>query len=193
VGKLLLLLAVVAVVAEVATPRVLERDVEQRVDEVVRAADVAAVVGGFPFLPPLLDEGRVASLDVTLSDVDADPLTLTEVRFDFDELVVSRRSLLRGEVVVQDLGAGRVDAEIRTEDLAAAAGLPAGAIPDELSGSVTVDRRALELAGRALSLPEGVVPCDPELELDGEVVRLGCGFDEVPEVLRRAVATEPAA
>jgi hypothetical protein len=185
---LLVMLVAAALIAEALTPRVIEGRVEQAVAAAIpQAADVAAVVGDTPFLPPLLTEGHVASLDVRLRDVATPAVTVAAVDFAFEDVVLDRRALLRRELVVHDLGAGRVRAEVAAEDLVAALDLPTDRLPDAVTDAIDVEAGLIELAGRAagsVRLPEGLLPCDPAVTVRHAVVELTCEVSELPPILR---------
>lgn len=181
--------AVVGVVAEVALPPLVESRVEQAVEERVSgAARVEAETGDFPYVPGLLLDGLVDRLDVTLREVEGERITLATVALQLEGIEVDRSRLPSGEVEIVDLAAGAVLVEIEE-----------GAISEALGVPVSLDAGMVEVAGRALQVvaPEGpsmqlpvdedLLPCTPDVELSGPVVRLTCELDQVPSVLVRAL------
>lgn len=190
--RMLLILAVAAaVVAELALPAFIEARVERTVEEHTSGdARVDADAGDFPFLPGLLSDGVVDRLDVTLSEVGGQAITISRVTMGLEGIEVDRSRLLAGAVEVVGIASGHVLVEVEEQAISDALGVP-----------VDLDPAMIDLAGRALEVvapggpslqlpvPEEMLPCAPDIEVVDGVARLSCEFDEVPGVLLRALET----
>lgn len=133
------MLAVLAVAAELVSPRLAESRIEAGVRQKARnAASVEADIDSFPFLPRLLLEGRIRNLTITLREVVQQRLTITTVRFGLGGVQLDREALLQRRIRVTDIDSGTVTAEITGDALTSLLGpvtlppgtrLPAGTFP----------------------------------------------------------------
>ena len=182
------LLAVVAVVGELAAPGLVEAGVEETVRANTRdVAHVKAHTSGSPFLPALLLRGHIEHLDVTLREVAGAQLPIGTVALQIDGIHLDRGAMYRGEVEIDELEQGTVVVELEERELAALLGVPIDLESDlveQVGGAVQV---AAAGVGERIPVPEELLPCAPDLDVDPPYVRLSCTFDEVPGVLRAAI------
>jgi hypothetical protein len=182
------LLAVVAVVGELAAPGLVEAGVEETVRANTRdVAHVKAHTSGSPFLPALLLRGHIEHLDVTLREVAGAQLPIGTVTLQIDGIHLDRGAMYRGEVDIDELERGTVVVELEEQELAALLGVPVDLDSDlveQVGGAVQV---AAAGVGERIPVPDELLPCAPDLDVDPPYVRLSCTFDEVPGVLRTAI------
>lgn len=165
---LLLGVAALAVVAEVAAPMLVESRVEERVrGNVAGAAGVDADAGRFPFVPRLLLDTEVRSLAVTLDEVTGYAVPFAEVTFELEGIHLDRDALFDGEVEVTDIDTGVATVAVDNEALGA------------IGGDVTAN-------AAGIAVPELLLPCAPQAEESGDRVELSCEIQQVPSVLVRA-------
>jgi hypothetical protein len=187
-GFVLLVAAIAAVAGELLLPSM----VESRVEEQVRAntdgeAVVEAEVGTFPFLPTLLLDGRVDSLDVQLLELSGREVTFGDVHFGLEGIQLDREVMLGGQLRITSIDVGYVRIEVVDERLGAAMESVERLGPE----AVRLRDRALELAPEgeaAVEFPidERLVPCTPDIEMEGDTAVLTCEFQDVPPVLLEA-------
>lgn len=175
--RLLVLLAVVWLVVELAAIPVAGRLIEQQVAARSRGiADVDARVGTFPVLTRFVTTGSVNSVAVTLDRVVRLGLTFTEVRFDLDGVGVDRGALLTRKVRITHIDTGTVTATIDLD------GLPPG--PGSGTGrNIRVAGRSLVLGRVTLQLSSELFPCDPRVRQLGRRVIASCVLTDVPPIL----------
>jgi hypothetical protein len=182
------LLAVVAVVGELAAPGLVEAGVEETVRANTRdVAHVKAHTSGSPFLPGLLLRGHVEHLEITLREVGGAPLPIGTVALQVDGIHLDVGAMYRGEIEVDDVEQGTVMIELEEQELSALLGVPVDLDSDlveHVSGAVQV---AAAGAGERIPVPEELLPCAPDLDVDPPYVRLSCTFDGVPGVLKTAL------
>jgi hypothetical protein len=183
------LLAVVALVGELAAPGLVEAGIEETVRANTRdVAHVNARTSGSPFLPGLLLRGHVDSLEITLREVAGTQLPIGTVSLRVDGIHLDRGAMYRGDIEVDDVEQGAVVVEFEEQELSALLGVPVDLDSDLLehvSGAVQVAAAGL---GERIPVPEELFPCAPDLDIDPPYARLSCTFDEVPGVLRAAMA-----
>jgi hypothetical protein len=95
--------------------------------------------------------------------------------------------MYRGEVEIDELERGTVVVELEEQELAALLGVPVDLDSDlveQVGGAVQV---AAAGVGERIPVPDELLPCAPDLDVDPPYVRLSCTFDEVPGVLRTAI------
>ena len=182
------LLAVVGVVGELAAPGLVEAGVEETVRANTRdVAHVKAHTSGSPFLPGLLLRGHIEHLDVTLREIAGAQLPIGTVTLQIDGIHLDRGAMYRGGVEIDELDRGTVVVELEEQELAALLGVPIDLdsdLVDHVGGAVQV---AAAGVGERIPMPEELLPCTPDLDVDPPYVRLSCSFDEVPGVLRAAM------
>lgn len=179
VVALLVLVAGLGGVAEVAAPMLVEARVEQRVEERTDGQSrVDADAGAFPFLPGLLLDGEMDHLSITLTEIGGVEVPLARVTFALEGILLDRDALFRGETEVTDIESGRVTALIDE------GGVDPGV--DLSPGQVEVLDGVVGLPGMEAALPPVMMPCTPEATSSEDGVALTCTFEHVPEVLVRA-------
>jgi hypothetical protein len=174
--------------AELLAPRLLEEQIEEQVRvNTGEVATVEAELGGFPFLPGLLLDGRVETLDLRLEELAGREVTFGEVEVALEGILLDRDVLWGGELRVTGIDVGTIRLELVDERIGAVSD-----VVDRLgSDAVRLRDRALELAPQGvqpvqLPLDDDLLPCSPSAELDGDVVRLECEFEDVPPMLLEA-------
>lgn len=172
----LILVAGLWLVGELAAIPVADRLIEQRVAERSRGiASVHATVGTFPVVARLVITGRVNSVTVTLDRVERLNLTFAQVRFDLEGAHIDRGALLRREARITAVERGTVTAIV---DLG---GLPPGVA--RLGRNVRVRSRTLLLGPTSFSLSFDILPCDPDARFANDQVILSCTIRDVPPAL----------
>ena len=182
------LVAVVAVVGELAAPGLVEAGVEETIRANTRdVAHVSAHTSGSPFLPALLLRGQVEHLEITLREVAGAQLPLGTVALRVDGIHLDRGAMYRGDVEVDEVERGTVVVEFEEQELASLLGVPVDLDSDlveQVGGAVQV---AAAGVGERIPVPEELMPCAPDLDVDPPYVRLSCAFEQVPGVLRTAI------
>jgi hypothetical protein len=184
----LLLILLAGVAGELLLPSLIESRVEQQVrantDDV---AVVEAEVGSFPFLPSLLLDGRVDSLDVELLELADQQVSFGDVHFGLEGIQLDRDVLLGGQLHVTDIDVGYVRIEVVDERLRDTM----EAVEDLGPEAVRLRDRVLELApegAQAVEIPidDRLLPCTPDVEVEGDLAVFSCEFHDVPPVLLEA-------
>jgi hypothetical protein len=199
---LLLFLVLVVGVAELAAPPIIESRIEETVQtNTEQTVSVRAETRSFPLLTRVAAEREIRQLEVTVDDVAGLELPLDEVELQLNGVIVDRGELLQGRVVVREIRDGRLTAEITEDRLRDVLGVPA-VIED--------GRLAVELAGRTVEVPVRItdgelrlevvglgdfswpveldlMPCSPDAAAEQRRIVLTCRFEEVPDVVVRAL------
>lgn len=206
--RLLVLLVVVVLVAavagEVVVPPRIEEAIEERVsEEVPEAGVVRAELDSFPVVARGLATGVVERLVVSLEDVSLPEVEIDSVQIDATGIEVGRRALLDGEVDLERIERGTLEAVVTEAaledalsggvvDLALSpgraevtmAGQTVGSDVTVSDGQVVFDLGRLPDVSVALPGPE-FFPCPLEGEVVDGAVLLGCTLERVPEYLLR--------
>ncbi|MGH9182898.1 MAG: LmeA family phospholipid-binding protein [Acidimicrobiales bacterium] len=190
-------------VAEVVVPPRVEEAVEDRVADHLDVAAVDAELSPFPVVVRTVVAGRVPRLVVTAEDVGATALTITTVRAELEGIEIDRAALLDGDLELERIDRGSIEATISEDDLEEAlpedvadVELTAGRVRMGVGGQmVSADAEVRDgvLALRAGGLPEVAIPlpgtelfpCALDAEVVPGAVRLGCSVDTVPQWLVR--------
>jgi hypothetical protein len=200
--RLLALVLVLGVGAEVAAPRVVESRMEARIEEQTDGAITAnAELDSFPFLTRLLLTEQVSELTITLEDVAGQAIHFSRVAMTVEGVTIDRSALLSGEVEIRDIDHGRITAVISEQALGDALGhavsLQPGRAAVEAAGTtvevdLTVRRGEIAIGGEGIALeialPAEYVPCDPDAEIEDGRVVLTCDIEEIPEEFVRILA-----
>lgn len=201
---LVLVVAVVAVAAELAVPPRIEEAIEARVaEEVPEAASVQADVDSFPVVARGLATGEVQRLAVSLRGVELPSLAIESVDVEALDIEIERRALVDGEVDLRRIGSGRLRAVVTEEALedalpgdvvdltlspgrveATVLGQTVGSDVEVSGGRVRFDLGPLPEVSVALPGPS-FFPCTLEGEVVDGAVLLGCTLERVPEYLLR--------
>ncbi len=204
VKKLVAFVVVLAVLwlgVEIVAPQLAEARIEARVRARVRsAAGVSADIESFPMVTTLLLTENVRNLAVSLAEVAGERVTISRVNFALEGVELDRQALARREVEVRSVDSGVITAEVTQGDLSEALGVDVELRPDAVSLSVDgasveadvdVSGRSVQLAGAgrqlAVTIPQDLMPCEPEGNVEPGRVVLSCTIDEVPSILVRAV------
>jgi hypothetical protein len=178
IRSLVFLLVVVWVVAEFAVTPVANRMIEQRVAAQTRGVEgVKASVGTFPVVTRFILTGRVPKTTVTLDRVERLALTFAQVRFDLTRVEFDRTALLKRQARITAIDNGTVTA---TLDIGA---LPAGVARLVSQTGVRMSGRTLLLGSAGFQMSPDIMPCNPDVRLNGEQVVLSCTIQNVPPVL----------
>lgn len=200
--RLLALLLVLGVGAEIAAPRFVESQMEARIEEQTDGTVIAdAELDSFPFLTRLLLTERVSELTVTLEEVAGQAINFSRIAMTVEGVTIDRASLLSGELEIRDIDHGRITAVISEQALGDALGhavsLRPGRAAVDVAGTtvevdLTVRRGEIAVGGEGVSLginlPAEYVPCDPDAEIEDGRVVLTCDIEEVPEEFVRILA-----
>jgi hypothetical protein len=179
VQKLLFALAILGVlwvVGELAVVSFAQTKVEEGVAERVDGeASVSADISSFPLATRVLASGVVKKMSVTLDEVRHQRLTFSDITITAEGIEVDRSAILRQEVKILAIDRGEAVARIH-----------AGALPPvarRVIGQSRIAQRLLIIGPLTFQLPREVLPCDPEVTVEGEDLVLRCSFDEVPDAL----------
>lgn len=208
--------SVVAVVsAEIVGRRAVASQVEQRLRDSGMSGRIEITVGSSPWRPSVLAAlaGRgLDELDVRIVDGTVGGLAVTGADYRLSD-IEGDVSLGSGAVVVRSIGRGDVRLELPAESLASTVGSELIARDGRLwaAGTLPWDRRAvklrvvdgsLELGGDAAALWGGPVevpvadgyllPCPPEVTVDGELLVLTCHGNDLPGVLQAPLSIDPS-
>jgi hypothetical protein len=180
---LLILLAALWLVGELAVVPFAESRIEQRVAERnPGVGSVKADIGSFPVATRLVLTGRINKLDVTLDRVVRQRLTFAQVRFELTGIELDRGSILRRETRVSAIDTGRVTATIDGGALASVF----GRVINLSDVTVRVRGRVLAIGPASVSIASDLLPCEPQARVEGDSVILTCTFDEVPQAVLEA-------
>ena len=180
------------------------------VEERSPGGDASVEIGGFLFVPTLVAQGKVSSINVVQSPVVAGNLTLRSVEVDVSGVVLDRSALVqRQRFQVKDIERGTVTATMDDAGLSAAVGIPLTLHPDGAETTVPVLGRVrvpvvLRGASLVVQLPAGrqltvglpslpVMPCISGLTLGEGTAMLTCEITEVPAALLKGVGAAAAA
>ncbi len=202
---LLVVVALLLVVADVAARRASETQLENNIVHDVRGATAATVrIDSVPFLGRLAISGHVPAVHASVDDVTVSRLRFARINVDLHDVRIDRRRLVFDRVVdLQDVDRGMATGEITQGDLRAALGnvpvvLDDGRIGVIIGGvtasvSVSVKDNVLRLtAGRvtipAITLPKiPLLPCLTDAVAQTGRLLLSCTLSTVPDELLREV------
>ncbi len=202
---LLVVVALLLVVADVAARQASETQLENNILHDVRGATAASVrIDSVPFLGRLAISGHVPAVHATVDDVTVSPVRFSRINVDLRGVRIDRRRLVTDRVVdLQDVDRGMATGEITQADLRAALNdvpvvLDDGRIGVVIGGvtasvSVSIEDNVLRLtAGRvtipALRLPKiPLLPCLTDAVAQPGRLLLSCTLATVPDELIREV------
>lgn len=205
----LFVLAIVAVVGLSVLDQRIRAEAEQhaarRLEQELPVEGTPSVhIDSFPFVLRVLNDGSVERLEVSLRSVESAGVRVDEVKLTIDQLVLDRDALLDDhEIKLVEIEQATIDAWVSAEDLSRVAKVP---VKIE-GGQVSVTVRGKEYTGTAkvskhavLLLVDGVppilsplpstdlLPCEPDLDVDGDRIHVACTVDEVPPAVARVLA-----
>ena len=179
---LIVLLAVLWLLGELAVVPIAEGRIEQRVAELNRdAANVNADIDSFPLVSRLVFTGRVNEVTLTLERVARARLEFAEIRFALSGIEVDRATLLQRQPRVTAIDHGTITAVIDAGVL--------GNVASALRLNPRISGRNLVVGPLSFPIPSDLVPCQPEVRVDESDVIVSCTIDEVPQVLLDAAQT----
>lgn len=213
--RLVVVLAVLFVLAIVAALGLSVLDQRIRVEAEQHAAERLARelpiegtpqvhIESFPFVLRVLNDGSVEQLEVSMRSLESTGVRVDEAKLTIEGLVLDRDALLDDhEIKLVKIEQARIDAWVSAEDLSSVAKVP---VKIE-HGEVSVTYRGKEYKGTAkvskhavLLLVDGVppilsplpstdlLPCEPDLDIDGDRIHVACTVDEVPPAVARVLA-----
>ncbi|MGH1349103.1 MAG: LmeA family phospholipid-binding protein [Nannocystales bacterium] len=161
-------------------------------------------IESFPFVLRVLNDGSVEQLEVSMRSLESNGVRVDEAKLTIEGLVLDRDALLDDhEIKLVSIEQARVDAWVSAEDLSRVAKLPV----EIEEGEVSVTYRGKEYTGTAkvskhavLLLVDGVppilsplpstdlLPCEPDLDIDGDRIHVACTVDEVPPAVAKVLA-----
>jgi hypothetical protein len=176
--RLIVLLAVLWVIGELAAIPVANRMVAQQVSRQTHdVADVKASVGTFPVVTRFVLTGKISRAAITLLGVQRIALRFATVQFDLSGVAIDRGRLLS----TRQAHITAVDRAIITATIDVAA-LPARAAR-LVAADVRVSGRTLLVGPASFRLSSDVLPCSPAVQVNGAEVVLSCTIDHVPPAL----------
>lgn len=197
----LVVLAVVALVADVVVKRRAETELAAQVTK--RAAGttgVRAKISSFPFVGRLAVSGQVPKIVVSAESSATGALPLANIRVEVEDVKLDTGAAVDGRVVVQSIGRGSVQADVDQDEINRR--LPLGYRVQLLVGKAVVTgpasiraelvstssgALALRVAGKSLiELPfptTTLLPCRPTATFVSGAARLTCTFTGVPKLL----------
>lgn len=197
----IVVLAVLWLGIELVTPQLAETRLEARVRARVRnAAGVSADIDSFPMVTTLLLTENVRNLTVSLAEVAGEQVAISRVQFALEGVELDRQALVRREVEVRSVDEGVITAEVTEGDLSEALGAEVEVRPNavrlnadgaSVEADLEVSGRSVQLAGvgqqLTVTIPQDLMPCDPEGQVERGRVVLSCTIEEVPSILVAAV------
>jgi len=204
VQVLLLLIALVLVGALVADVVLKSQAETELAAEVARrvpgTTGVEADISSFPFVGRLIMSGKVPKVVITAQHVGSDPVELSDIRVQVDEVEMDTAEARGGKAVVRSIKRGSVRADLRADQVNPR--LPrnfqvefqSGKAVVKGPGSVQAELVAtpegslqLRAAGKSLfelAFPKtDLLPCAPTATFVTGAVRLACSFEGVPPLL----------
>lgn len=161
-------------------------------------------IESFPFVLRVLMDGSVEQLEVTMRSLESNGVRVDEAKLTIEGLILDRDALLENhEIKLVEIDEAKIEIWMTAEDLSDVAKVPVK-IAD---GEVSVTVRGKEYKGTArvskhavLLLVDGVppilsplpstdlLPCDPDLDIDGDRIHVACTVDEVPPAVAKVLA-----
>jgi hypothetical protein len=180
------IVVVLAVVADLGLRALAENQVEAAAEREAPGAYANASIPAFPFLPPLLLAGNVATVQVHLVQVKAQAVVFDSIDFDLHGVEISRHALFNDRrVELVKIDRGTVTAVVQLP--AVVRQLPVNGITARVVGRSIVLRGP---RGVSVSLPmpaASLVPCQGTATVEGSIVRISCTLEEIPPALINAV------
>ena len=208
--KLLIVLAILAVIAALALVGLAYADVEAReyaeqeaerrlAAAVPMAAGADVEIDAFPFVGWVLVDGSVERLDVELTDLSSEGITVERISLAVDGLELDRDKLLEDRTLaIIGLKRAQLQASITSDAVNRVTPVPTRI----RGGKVEVDYKGHTFEGtirlqghdvmigvpgiKELRVPlpdKKFLPCDPEINLDGDRLRVACTLHELPDAV----------
>lgn len=161
-------------------------------------------IDSFPFVLGVLIDGSVDQLAVTMRSLKSNGVRVDEAKLTIEGLVLDRDALLENhEIKLVEIDEAKIEVWLTADDLSSVAKVP---VKIE-GGEVSVTVRGKEYKGTArvskhavLLLVDGVppilsplpstdlLPCDPDLDIDGDRIHVACTVEEVPPAVAKVLA-----
>ncbi|MCR9160577.1 MAG: DUF2993 domain-containing protein [Nannocystaceae bacterium] len=160
-------------------------------------------IDSFPFVLRVLMDGTVEQLHVSMRSLEQDGIRVDEARLTIDALELDRDRLIDEHVLeVVDIDTATVEVWVTGEDISKVANVPVKISDGEVSityqgktysGTVMVSEHAV------LVMVDGVppmlsplpsydfLPCEPDLDIDGDRVHVECTVEELPPAVARVL------
>ncbi len=153
-------------------------------------------IDSFPFVLRVLIDGSVEQLVVSMRSLESQGVRVDEAKLTVEGLVLDKDQLLDAQTLeVLDIDTARIEAWVTAEDLSKVAKVPVSIE----GGEVSVTYRGVVYSGTAkvskhavVVLVDGIppilsplpstdlIPCDPDLDIDGDRIHVACSVDELP-------------
>ncbi len=213
--RLVVVLAVLFVLAVVLLVGVMVLDSRIRAEAEQRAAQrleqelpiegtPQVHIESFPFVLRVLLDGSVEQLQVSMRSLESNGIRVDEAKLTIDGLVLDRDALLdRHELKLVEIEQARVEAWVSAQDISRVAKVPVKIKDGEVSvtirgqeytGSATVSKHAVLLRVEGFPpilspLPStDLLPCEPDLDIDGDRIHVACTLDALPPAVAQALA-----
>jgi LmeA-like phospholipid-binding len=199
---LVIVLILLLVGVDVGARIVAEHLLEKRVDSYLTAPTAKITIAGFPFLLPLLTQGRIARITASATGVshgtfvlDRVSVTVTGVRIDRSQAVDHQQLDIVG------IGTGTVNADMTQADFDRLVGAPVTlgngsaqvvvqGVPVTAQVAIVNGQLRLEAPGLPVSVPIPTLPVLPCLEqvqvVPGHLVG-SCTFHQIPADFQKAL------
>jgi hypothetical protein len=205
---LIALLAIVVVGGSVLDQRIrveAEKEAGRRLEKELPIEGTPIVsIDSFPFVLKVLMDGSVDQLQVSMRSLEQQGVRVDEARLTIDGLVLDQDKLLdEHKLEVTDIESATIEAWVTGEDISTVA-----KVPVEISdGQVSATYKGKRYTGTAkvskhavLVMVEGMppllsplpsydfIPCEPDLDIDGDRIHVQCTVDELPPAVAKVLA-----
>lgn len=160
-------------------------------------------IDAFPFVAGVLWDGSIERLTVSVEKLESRGVALTDVSLVIDDLDLDRDLLLSEQKLrIIDIGRASIDGLVAADTLARYAPVPVEISDGKArveyqgktyEGTVSVSKHAVLVSVKGmppvlLPLPEqDWLPCEPEVELEGDHLRIKCSVDELPPAVQNVL------
>jgi LmeA-like phospholipid-binding len=180
---LFLILAVLTGAADWLLTTWAEGAMERRLkDEVGGSAHVE--IDSWPVVTRALLSENIDRLSVDLRQVEIEGTEVDHIYIELNGIAVSPGRIFRRQFDEGSIDQGSVVVDMTLSDLAAAAGVP----PENLSGTGEIsvqDGRVIVDGQDVAAVPQDVLPCPADAEINGDEIEFRCSLDSVPEIVLR--------
>jgi hypothetical protein len=177
----------------------------------------SASIRSFPFVGRLLFLGSIPRVDVNLDDLQVAPVVIRQLSLRVSDVKLDRGELFGGNVRLEDIGRGTIEATVDGPSLARAVGLDVRFAPGEVTvrrriegvdvvakGTVAVKGNLVTVTPtsvQGLSVPLSrfaisyripgieLLPCPADVEIRKDALVLACQVTDIPPALVQAAQT----